>query len=264
MNRPIMWLSIALSIAISAACGSNKSSNPAAPTTPTPTGTTVRSVAVTSAPASTTTFQMTAKADLSDGSSQDVTTSSRWEVSDTNLATVSPTGMLTVIHSGHVDVRATYQQMTGTLGMNLSAPQPPQSGTFSLNGYSQEAPPTAHPLAGVTVTIIQGPDTGKSTTTDGTGWFKFTSLQGGVIGAEATKDGYYVWRLTNLTLDQSKDVSVLMYPTPPKNASGVSATARCNDTSWSWATTRAEACTANNGIAYTVCPGPLCNSTVTR
>jgi len=263
MNRLVMWLSIALTVTAAAACNANKSSNPAAPTTPTPSAATVRSVIVASSPASATTFQMTARADLTDGTSQDVTGTSRWEVSDTNLATVSPAGMLTVIHSGHVDVRATYQQMTGTLGMNLSAPQPP-SGTLSLNGYSQEAPPTAHPLAGVTVTIIQGPDTGKSIMTDSTGWFRFTSLQAGVIGAEAVKDGYFVWRLTNLTLDQNKDVSVLMYPTPPKNESGVSATARCNDASWSWATTRAEACTANGGIAYTVCPGPLCNSTVTR
>jgi hypothetical protein len=258
-----MWLSIAVTAALTAACNGNKSSNPTAPTTPTPPGATLRSVVVTSAAASTTTFQMTARADLSDGSSQDVTASSRWEVSDPNLATVSTTGVLTVIHSGHVDVRATYQQMTGTLGMTLSAPQPPQ-GTVALNGYSQEAPPTAHPLAGVTVTIVQGPDTGKSTTTDATGFFRFTSLQPGVVGAEAVKDGYYVWRLTNLTLDQSKDVSVLMYPTPPKNDSGVSATARCNDASWSWATTRADACAANGGIAYTICPGPLCNSTVTR
>lgn len=264
MNRSVVSLSILFAAAIGAACDGNRSGSPAAPTTPAPPAATVRLIVVAGSPVSASTYQMAARADLSDGTTQDVTASSQWEVSDTNLAVVSATGMLTVLHSGHVDVRASYQQMTGTLGMTLSAPQPPPSSAFALYGYSQEAPPTAHPLAGVTVTIVQGPDTGKSTTTDSAGWFRFTSLQAGVIGAEAVKDGYYVWRLTNLTLNQDRDVSVLMYPTPPKDANGVTATARCNDRSWSWATTRAEACTTNGGIAYTVCPGPLCQTTVAR
>ena len=169
--------------------------------------------------------------------------------------------MLTVLRSGHVDVRATYQEMTGTLGLTLSAPQP---GTLVLIGSATETPPTPRPLDGVTITLVQGPDTGKSTMSDSFGMFRLSDLHPGLIGAEATKDGYLLWRLTNLTLDHDQSVSVLLFPTPPKDASGASATARCNDASWSWAPTRAEACTANGGIAYTVCPGPLCQTTVTK
>jgi hypothetical protein len=147
------------------------------------------------------------------------------------------------------------------MGMSLSVPQTPL--TFTLSGHVQEAPPTPRVLEGVTITIIQGPDVGKSTTSDGSGAFRL-SLQPGLIGATASKDGYYVWRLTSLTFDRDQDLTVVMYPTPPKDASGADATARCNDASWSWAMTRAEACTANGGIAYTVCPGVLCQTSTVR
>jgi hypothetical protein len=52
-----------------------------------------------------------------------------------------------------------------------------------------------------------------------------------------------------------------MYPTPATNPSGATATARCKDGTWTWATTVAEACTANGGILYGVCPGALCAAT---
>jgi hypothetical protein len=265
MKRGSVYLALAAVVALTIACDSNKSGSPTAPTTPTPApGVGVRAIVVGSAAASASTIQMTAKADLMDGTTQDVTRSAQWTVSDTSLAAISPGGMLTVLHSGHVDVSATYQSVSGTLGMTLSAPQPTQPTTFALSGVAQETPPTTRPLEGVKITIIQGPDTGKSTTSDSFGMFRLSQLQPGVIGAEAVKDGYFVWRLTNLTIERDQDVSVLLYPTPPKDASGAYATARCNDASWSWAMTRAEACTQNGGIAYVVCPGPMCQTTTTK
>jgi hypothetical protein len=249
MTRASSYVSLALVAAIATACSGNKS-NPAAPTTPTTPDASVRAIVISGTSASATTFQMTARADLTDGTSKDVTASSRWEVSDNNLAKISANGVLVVLHSGPLEVRATYQQATGSLDMMLSAPQPP-SQTFALSGLAQEPPPTPRPLAGVTISLVQGPDTGRSTTTDAFGIFRFASLQPGVIGAEAVKD-------------QDRDVSVLLYPTPPTDANGLSATARCKDASWSWAPTRADACTANGGIAYAVCPGPICQTTVAR
>jgi len=146
----------------------------------------------------------------------------------------------------------------------VNVPQPPQSGTLALSGTATETAPAAKPLAGVAVRIIAGPDTGLSTMTDGRGQLLFPPLHPGVIGVEATKDSYLVWRLTNLIMDHDRDLQVVLYPVPPKDNSGASATARCNDGSWSWAETRAEACASNGGIAYTVCPGPLCQSATGR
>ena len=263
MKRGSMSVVLAAVFAIGIACDSNKGGSPTAPTTPTTPAAGVRSIAVTSSSASATTFQMNAKAELTDGTTQDVTKNALWAVSDNTLAAISSAGMLTVLHSGHVDVSATYQSVSGTIGMTISAPGPGPT-TFALGGIAQETPPTQRPLDGVTITIIQGPDTGRSTTSDSFGMFRLSPLKPGVLGVEAVKDGYYLWRVTNLTLDRDQDVNVVLFPTPPKDGSGAIATARCNDASWSWAMTRAEACTANGGIAYTVCPGPLCQTATTK
>ena len=255
----------AIAAAMLVACGTKGNgapANPTSPTTPTPVG--VRAIVVTSAPASQTTYQMTARAQMTDGTSLDVTTASQWMTSDASVATVASSGVLTVLRAGHIYVRANYQNTAGVLDMTVNVPQPPQSGTLALSGTATETAPAAKPLAGVAVRIIAGPDTGLSTMTDGRGQLLFPPLHPGVIGVEATKDSYLVWRLTNLIMDHDRDLQVVLYPVPPKDNSGASATARCNDGSWSWAETRAEACASNGGIAYTVCPGPLCQSATGR
>jgi hypothetical protein len=123
-----------------------------------------------------------------------------------------------------------------------------------------EASPAAKALPGVTLEMIAGPDTGVSATTDASGMFRFQPLHSGQVGLQASKDGYVQSRVTGVQLDQERAFDIVLYPTPPKDVIGVSATARCNDGSWSWALTRAEACTANGGVAYSVCPGPMCTS----
>ena len=66
------------------ACGSN-SPNPVVPTLP---EATVSAVVVTSASTSGASFQMTATARMSDGSSRDVTRAATWQSSNPVLATV--------------------------------------------------------------------------------------------------------------------------------------------------------------------------------
>jgi hypothetical protein len=256
----------AIAAAMLVACGTQGNGAPANPTGPTtPTPVSVRAIVVTSAPASQTTYQMTARAQMTDGTSVDVTTASQWITSDTSIATVSPSGLLTAFRSGHIYVRANYQNTAGMLDMTVNVQQPPpQSGTLALSGTATETAPAAKPLAGVAVRIIAGPDAGQSTMTDARGHLMFPPLHPGVIGVEATRDGYLLWRLTNLIMDHDGDLQIVLYPVPPKDGSGASATARCNDGSWSWAEARAEACAGNGGIAYTVCPGTLCQSTTGR
>ena len=65
--------------------------------------------------------------------------------------------------------------------------------------------------------------------------------------------------VTNLTMDRDREIDLELFPTPPLNPAGASATARCVDGSWSWAATRGDACTANGGVVYGVCPGPMCD-----
>jgi hypothetical protein len=228
------------------ACANNST-----PTSPSTTAT-VSSIAVTSTVMSTTVLQMKATASLSDGTTRDVTSASTWVTSNASVAVVSASGQVTILSSGDVDVRATYQSVTGTMKLALAQ-------KFAVSGVVTEGAPTTGPLANVKILITSGVDTGAVVLTDAKGTFRFNTITAGVISMDATKDGYLLWRVTNLTIDHDRELDLELFPTPPVNAAGANATARCGDGTWSWAPTRGEACTANGGVIYGVCPGPLCD-----
>jgi len=237
------------------ACGGNNNTNPVSPTpTPNP-SVAVSAITVTSAPASATTIQLTATARFSDNTSRDVTAAAAWTTSNASLATVSSSGLLTAIGTGDVDVRAVYQGVTGVLKLPVTGPVP----RFALAGLVQEVRPNFRVVSNVRIELISGPDAGTFVNTDDTGFFRLSNLSG-LVSFQATKDGYQLWRLENLTMDRDKEVQIVIFPTPPANAAGALATARCTDGTWSWARTRAEACVDNGGIIYGVCPGVLCEA----
>jgi hypothetical protein len=248
--------------AAAAACSSNEH-NPGSPTSPTPPGVTVKAVTVTAAPRTSSSFQMTARADMSDGTSRDVTAEAQWATSNNDVATIAAGGVLTIVKSGQVDVRATYQSATGSTSMNVTAPDGPPGPLIILSGTVSETPPGAKPLDGVTVRITEGPGAGRSTVTEGGGRFGFPEFPSGLVGIEASKSGYVTWKMST-SVDHDREIQIVMFPSPPTDSSGAMATARCNDATWSWAQTRDAACTSNGGIAYGVCPGPLCTAQTTR
>jgi hypothetical protein len=225
-------------------------------TTPTATPTTsVSAVTVTSVVLSSSTFQLTAMARMSDGTARDVTSSSAWASSNAGFAVVSTSGLMTVVGSGDVEMRATYQSVLGTLRIVVT--QPPPQAKYTVSGVAREVPPGAIVLADLRIEITAGPDAGTVLMSDAGGFFSVT-LMSGVISMQATKDGYQIWRLGNLTMNQNRAFDIVMFLTPPNNPAGAPATARCNDGTWSWALTRVHACTENGGIAYGQCPGPIC------
>ena len=118
-----------------------------------------------------------------------------------------------------------------------------------------EAPPNVQRIVGARVQVVVS----DHTFSDAQGMFSLLKVPFGRVILEVTKDGYQT--LSNeLIVDRDLSLGITLYPTPPKNVDGVTATARCNDGSWSWAQTRAEACPSNGGVAYPVCPGPLCGT----
>jgi hypothetical protein len=256
-------VAVALSVLSLAACADNASTgSPTSPTPPVNPSATVRAVVVSSTSTSSSTFQMNARADMSDGTTRDVTTLSKWETSNPTIAAVSPSGVLNVQGSGQIEVRATYASVTGAIGLLVSGPATPVA--FAVVGVAIETAPSGKVVPGVTVAVTEGADTGRSTTTDAGGLYRFDALRTGPLTLEARKSGYLLWRVTNLMVDRDRQIQIVLFPTPPKNAEGADATARCSDSTWSWAQTRAEACAANGGIAYAVCPGPLCELNTAR
>lgn len=75
---------------------------------------TVASVVVAGTPpAAGSNAQFSAMATLSDGTTQDVTSTSTWTSSNTAVATVSSTGVVSGVADGSVNVTATYQSVAG-------------------------------------------------------------------------------------------------------------------------------------------------------
>lgn len=195
-------------------------------------------------------FQLTATARLSDGTTQNVTSLAAWESSNPLVATVSSTGFVTVVSSGETDVRASYRGISTSQRLTVAAPA-----GFALTGTVQEVAPTVRPIAGAAVRIL---GSGLAPTTTGAnGSFSFAGVAAGRILIEVSQAGYVVAE-KDLTITRDTQVAIDLFPTPPQDSSGATATARCNDGSWSWAGTKPAACTGNGGVAYTVCPGTLC------
>ena len=231
------------------ACDGNVNTSPTAPT-PAP-AVNVMAVTVAGALPSNPTFQLTAMARMSDGRSQDVTQIATWASSNPQIATVSSTGDVTVVGNGELDVRATYQGVTGSQHLVVHT-------AFTLNGVVREIAPNSRPLAGATVRILSGAY--PSAVTNDQGVFSVSGLPAGRLLIEITRNGYQVWESEFDVVDRDVQLLASLYPTPPNDVNGVSATARCSDGSWTWAQTLDAACPANGGIAYAVCPGPLCHS----
>lgn len=110
-------VAVALAAALAASCAKKSSSSPS----PTVTG-----VVVTGNGAFTSknqTSQLTATANLSDSTSQDITNSATWSSSNGAVAIVSSSGLVTALNFGTATIMAQYQGSQGSLSVivNLKA-----------------------------------------------------------------------------------------------------------------------------------------------
>ena len=77
------------------------------------------------------TSQLTATANFSSGSPQDVTSQSFWSTSNASIATVTSSGLVTAVGNGTATITATYQNVPGTLSVTITLKADPQvSGNF--------------------------------------------------------------------------------------------------------------------------------------
>jgi len=254
MKRFCFAGAVSVAVATFAACaGNNSVSNPAAPTP----AAGLFEVRVTSGAMTDTTIQLAATGRFVDGSTRDVTSAATWVSSDSSLATVSASGLVTAVGTGSVDVRATYQGVTGALTMQVGRPIQ----RFGVSGVVREVGGSGGGLGGVRIEVVRGPGAGAVATSDDSGSYRLPAVMG-MVDITASKPGYIDWRLQNLTVDRDMQMDVGIYPTPPTNASGARATVRCEDGTWSWAQSIADACVGHGGILYGVCPGMLCTASV--
>jgi len=234
------------------ACG--QATSVTAPSAATGTNGPITSIVVTGPAASGTNFQLMASGKSTDGSSRDITAVASWQASDPTKVSISSTGWVTILALGTVQVQATYQNVTGSMQVKVTPPPPDK---YVLSGTVREVPPTSHPVAGAVIRITGGPDAGIQAASDGKGIFGIAGLSAGFAIVETDAPGYTVSSI-GLDISGNRSVDLWLAPMPPKDANGATATARCNDGSWSWDQTKTDACSANGGIAYPVCPGVMC------
>jgi hypothetical protein len=142
---------------------------------------------------------------------------------------------------------------------SVQASTPATDTAFAVGGMIQSIEKPTRAVSGALIQVVQGPNAGKSAVSDGTGSFAIFGLTSGPAKLQVSKNGFQTWTSKDFVLQGDTKLAVELFPTPPTNASGA-ATGRCNDGSWTWATSRGEACVNNGGLAYGVCPGPLCKS----
>lgn len=201
------------------------------PTTPTiPAAPTVSSVSV-SAPASSATtgesLQFSATAMMSNNSTQTVTSQATWSSSSTGVATVSTEGMVATVGAGEADIRASYQNVTGSARITVQVPPPtpappptpppptPAPAPGSVCGTVKEQG-TIITLPGTTVTAK---DTSFSTSSDSQGRYCLTGLAPGRYTLRATRLGYDPTEVDvdvsgNVTADISMQRQSTPGPTP--------------------------------------------------
>jgi hypothetical protein len=197
---------LAIAVIVSANCGSSGG------TAPTPQPPTLTSVSVSSAgsPTAGDTVQLTATAAFADGSSQNVTNTATWESSNTSVVTINATGMATFLAAGEADIKATYKTASGTSASGSThvtcTPKAPPK--YTLSGTVSDAVTGQH-LGNVTVTIVDGPDAGRSTTTDGNGRYTITTVTAGSFNLKFSVAAYDTKTLpVTLSADTSVDTSI--------------------------------------------------------
>jgi hypothetical protein len=189
---------------VASACSDDKSPTaPTPPTPPPPAGATVTSVVIASTQMNPMTYQLRADAQMSDGTTKDVTTAAQWQTSNTAVAQVSPSGLVTVVHDGTVEIRATYQSVTGTTNLTVAIPLFTVRGTVTAGGAPQE---------GVRITINSGLNQGEFTYTDDRGIFNFDGLRADTADFAIAHAGYQPWT-QRITIDKDiTDLAVVLMP----------------------------------------------------
>ncbi len=257
------------------------------PTTPTPTSTTptVTAVAVTGAAGSAgVTAQFTATASLSNSTTQNVTSQATWASSSTAVATVSSAGLVSSVAAGEADIRATFQSVTGTLHITVTAPTPatPTVTAVSVSGST----PNVGASAQFTATASLSNGTSQNVTAQASWQSSAPSIasvsgSGVVIGVSAG-DADITASYQNLTGRLRITVGrpqVAAPGLPTRTAKGSSftcqlddivhpascvsdmfgnATALCIDGARSCSTSNSGTCSSHTGVYCFVCPGPLC------
>jgi len=227
--------------------------------------------------------QFTATAVMSNSTTQTITNQASWQSSNVGLATVSSSGFVAAVAAGEVDIRATYQSITGSAHVTITAPAP----TIGVCGTVREQGTTTT-VSNATIILK---DTVFSTNSDSSGHYCLSGMGNGRFTIRASKSGYELTE-QEVSINGSVTADIAMRrssspapspgpspsPTPspgpngpmcaassiPANAACINngtppVTAVCDDGAYSCSQNRGGTCSTHGGVKCWVCPGALCN-----
>ena len=283
MNRVKAFLLAAGLGFLFANCGGG--GGPSTPTTPSaPTVTSVTVTGPAGNPGTGQSAQFTATANFSNATTQNITTQASWQSSNSSIAAVSGSGMVTAVAPGEVEIRATYQSVTGSSRITVVLLR------FTLSGVVREEGSNG-PIPDARVEITDGQNAGRNVTTPGDGSYSITELLAENLTVRTSRSGYETnSRVIQLQQDTRQDIALkrASSPTPPpppapgptpapgpngptcaassipSNAVCIGTgtppvTAVCNDGAYSCSSNRSGTCSTHGGVKCWVCPGALCN-----
>lgn len=165
------------------------------------------------APGETGTYE--AIAQMTDGTTQVITSQTQWFTSNSSFLSIdSTTGLATARKAGDVTVSANYRASAHAARAVVVVP----TGTYRLTGSVLES---GLPVGGAVIKVVAGQGSGLSTTTDVWGAYKFFGVAG-QVEIQATKPGYTsVSRSIDVSRDETMDIPDFTQPGAPPSLAGI-------------------------------------------
>jgi hypothetical protein len=196
-----------LAIAVSAALAESACSG-GMPVTASPPPPSLKSIALSGIGPTATVGQtaaLVATATYSDGSTAQVTNDAAWDSSNNSVASVSSVGMVEFKGAGDVDLKASYRGMNSSMHVSVTAPEAARP---TLIGVVTDAD-SGRPIAGVTVTVVDGPNANRSTQSDGNGYYSLGNMTPSAFTIGFQREFYTTTtRPVGLFTDQRIDVAL--------------------------------------------------------
>ena len=191
------------------ACSESTPNPPASPTPPAPgPAPTVSSVIVSGAPPTVgATAPFSATANLSNGTSQAVTSQATWNSSNTSVATVSNTGLVTGVGVGIADITATYQGASGTAHASVVR------AAYAVSGVVTDGT-SGGVLPNINVQIVDSASAARSTLTDGAGNYSISGVSAGPATVTASAASYQT-ATTTVTVSSDTRLDIVLPRTAP-------------------------------------------------
>ncbi len=124
-------------------------------------------------------------------------------------------------HATSVTAKVSYTYGASTMSSADAAADVPLSRapTFTLSGLVSEENTAGRAVAGAMIQVVDGPNAGKSASTDGNGSYSLTDLAAGSFSIRATANGYTVAeRAVTVAEDTRLDLRLLRTPVSPAPA----------------------------------------------